>query len=69
MTTMTTMTVAPKCPHCRGEAAAYDRDFRPMPALALWCAACGHRWDGTAEERQRAEACDAAWLATQGPWL
>ena len=61
---------APLCPLCRGEAAAYDRDFRPMPAPALWCAACGHRWEGTASERADAEAADAAWLATQPrEWL
>ena len=70
MTMAQKTTGAPRCPQCRGEAAAYDRDFRPMPSPALWCAHCGHRWDGTPEERERAEAADAAWLATQPrAWL
>ena len=57
----------PRCPACRlPVGATYDRDELPLPAPRLYCPACGHQWDASAEDRAQAEGADAAWAAARG---
>lgn len=44
----------PQCPECKIECCVL-RDEK------LLCAACGHKFDGTQEQREQAEKADAAW--------
>lgn len=64
---MTPATDCPKCPKCglpcgtrmsQFTAAAIARRAGPM---WISCAACGHVWEGSAEEAAQAERADAAY--------
>lgn len=45
----------PTCPECKLPVGISG-------AIGLLCPACGHRWEGTADERYQAARADAAWI-------
>ena len=52
----------PPCASCGATAGiTVDRNDRPLPPPWLWCPACGHRWEASAEDRAQAERAQAAW--------
>jgi hypothetical protein len=58
-------TSGPDCPKCKmtGTGGTMIRGVDPVAPPGCVCQACGHGWEGTPEERERAEASDRAWDA------
>jgi len=52
----------PPCASCGTEVGIpTTSDGSPLPPPWLWCPACGHRWEASAEDRARADRAQAAW--------
>lgn len=52
----------PTCPRCGSSTGlSVDHNDNELPPPRLQCAACGHQWTGTLDERAQADRAQAAW--------
>lgn len=58
-------TSGPPCPRCAIPGCSRHPALGVLPPPQVVCVACGHVWEGTVEDRARAEASDAAWDAEE----